>query len=316
MMKRRFLQSFEPWLQTLNQKSKPRVLSVLGPTGSGKTGFVVQLLRKHPHLLSQNPLLVSIDAVSVYRELDIGSAKVSGPDRSDFDWIGLDILDVSESITVRRFLDSVEIPIAQAIEEGRPVILCGGSGFYERALVEGQAPGAESDPLYQETLKAIDNSILAQRLYRFDPRWKDKVHANDRYRLTRFLDLVERQGFSYDDLFHSKIRHPRLRSLWTETDTLLLGLERPREEYLQILSTRIDSMFREGFEAEARALYNKWGPQAPGLASMGYREMNDFFEGRFNLEQTKARILQSHLDYVKKQKTWFRGLSTASKSAL
>jgi|GEM_PF-997121 len=308
MMKRSLLQKASQFAEICQKSKEPNVLSVLGPTGSGKTGTVVNLLRSHESLLKKNPLLVSIDAVTLYRELDIGSAKVSGADRNDLDWIGLDILDPSETATVKRFLDSVESPIAEALESQRPVILCGGSGFYERALVEGQAPGAESDSDYQASLETLNSEALAKRLYSFDPLWKDKVHLNDRYRLTRFLDLVDRQGFSYHDLFHTKLRNPRLRSLWTHTHTLFLGLERSREDYSLGLTERIESMFVEGFLSEVQSLREKWGAAAPALSSMGYREVGPHLEGVYSLESCKSKILQSHLDYVKKQKTWFRGL--------
>lgn len=310
MMRREFINSSQIRDDIFKTQStqSPSVLSVLGPTASGKTDFVINLLRSRPKLLNQNPLLVSIDAVTVYRGLNIGAAKVSGADRQDFDWIGLDILDPSEGITVRRFLDAVELPIAVAIEKGRPVILCGGSGFYERALVEGQAPGAESDLDFQKSLESFNNEALAKRLYSMGPEWKNKIHSNDRYRLTRYLDLTERQGFSYQDLFFTKLRHPRLRSLWTHTKTLFLGVDWPRETYSERLSLRIEKMFENGFLEEAQSLISVWSSSAPGLSSMGYREMMEYFDGHLSLEQTKTKILQSHLDYVKKQKTWFRGM--------
>lgn len=303
MMKRLFLESIEKW-------SGNGVLSLMGPTGSGKSSTLVSHLRKNPQI--KHPLLVSVDAVAVYRGLDIGSAKAIGQDRSDFAWAGLDFKNADETCSVRDFLDEVENDIAQALTDERAVVFVGGSGFYENALVEGLAPGGASDPDFQKQLETVTNEALYKRLNYFDKRWGEFLHVNDRYRLTRYLDLVERQGFNWQDLRESKKRNPKLQKLWRETTCVILGLEWPRETYLERLETRIHEMWDLGWAEETRALLEKYPAESVGLQTIGYKEMVEHLQdSQSTIEKTKQRILMAHIQYVKRQKTWLRSLKGA-----
>jgi tRNA dimethylallyltransferase len=304
-MKRVFLGSLDEWSGT-------GVLSLMGPTGSGKTSTLLAHLRKRTEL--QEALLVSVDAVAVYRGLDIGSAKAMGPDRDAFDWAGLDFKNPDETCTVRDFLDAVETPIAEALEEGRPVVLVGGSGFYENALVEGLAPGAASDPDFQKQLEAHSNETLHKRLVGFDKRWGEFLHSNDRYRLTRYLDLVERQGFNWTDLRETKRRNDRLKRVWSQTSCVVLGLEWSREIYLERLTERISQMWSGAWLSEVRELLEHYPPNSVGLQTIGYKEVvQHVLDPKSQSEErTKELILFAHLQYVKRQKTWLRGLVSAT----
>jgi len=301
MMKRRFLDSLESW-------SGEGVLSLMGATGSGKTSALISLLRARSPL--KNALLVSVDAVAVYEGLDIGSAKARGQDRLDFEWSGLDIKRPSEDCSVRDFLDAVERPIENALSEGRPVVLVGGSGFYENALVEGLAPGAASDPDFQKQLETQSSESLYKRLVAYDKRWGEFLHLNDRYRLTRYLDLVERQGFNWRDLRETKRRHPGLSRIWSQTACVILGLDWSREIYAERLKKRIAEMWEEGWVREVESLLKIYAPSAPGLQTIGYREMVEHLQRPESqtAELTKEKILLAHIQYVKRQKTWLRGL--------
>ncbi|MEO5666727.1 MAG: hypothetical protein ABIR96_01575 [Bdellovibrionota bacterium] len=300
MMKRLFVAELGAW-------SGQGVLSVMGPTGSGKTSALLEYLETNSQL--KNTLLVSVDAVAVYRGLDIGSAKAMGTERETFEWTGLDFKNPDEPCTVRDFLDAVENPISRALASGRPVILVGGSGFYENALVEGLAPGAASDPDFQKQLEFLSNEVLFNRMVCFDKKWGEFLHVNDRYRLTRYLDLVERQGFNWADLRETKQRNPQLKELWSETTCTIRGLEWPREVYVERLKRRIDEMWKAGWVREVETLLKTYPETALGLRTIGYREMLDHVRDpqTWPAAKTKERILLAHLQYVKRQKTWLRG---------
>lgn len=308
-MKRIFLDSIDVW-------NAQGVLSVLGPTGSGKTSTVVRFLRSLSEDMAKNCLLVNVDSVSFYRGLDIGSAKVAGSDRDDFDWIGLDFLNPDEASTARGFLDIVEPQITQALQSDRPVILVGGSGFYERALVEGVSPGEASEATFQQSLENESNEALHERLLRQDTRWGEKIFPNDRYRVTRYLDLTERQGFSYSSLKETKLRNSQLEKLWSATSTLILKANTDRQLFREPLAQRIEEMFEAGWIKETQDLLKTYQPCDPGMQSIGYRELCNWLEtgdaeSSQSHELLKAKILQSHLHYVKKQQTWLRPLLRA-----
>lgn len=299
-MKRFFLRQIQDW-------NESDVLSVLGPTGSGKTSLVLgEIRRRYPQNL-KHPCLVSLDAVSVYRGLDIGSAKPLGNSRLDFDWAGIDMADPDVKVTAADFVKEVLPRIELALKANRPVILVGGSHFYERALVEGMSPGEASDPEFQKSLEATSAGDLHARLLEKDPRWS-KLHINDRYRICRYLDLVERQGLSFDELNAGVLKNQRA---WDSTATLVLGVDANPDDIRQQMRSRIREMLVQGWIPETQKLLNLYGATAPAIGAVGYREILEYLaspkESRSPMD-LEEKILVAHMQLAKKQRTWLRGL--------
>lgn len=293
-----------PWLSTISDWSGQGILSILGPTGSGKTRLALNWVQENFPQDKKRVLLVSVDSVAMYQQLDIGSAKPLGPDRSDFDWVGLDLFPPSQSINVQEFLSQVRPSIVKALAAGRPVICVGGSHFYERALIDGQAPGVASNSDFQKTLQEISTPELAQRLFTADARFAEKIHANDRYRLSRFLDLVLHQKISFDELYR------RDAHAWEQPlHRIACGMETSKEEHSEQLRRRISQMLEMGWVAEVQTILAMASPQYPALGSVGYQEVWDYFSGKIkDLVELKNLILTRHLQLAKKQRTWIRGL--------
>ncbi len=128
-MKREF---FTKW----SGQSLPAVMSIVGPTGTGKSSLAQALSDKHYNKSGQRPLMVSADSVALYRGLDIGSAKPDLDSIQKYGWIGIDLFRPDEVCTARAFIDKVEAPITEALKNKTPILIVGGSMFYERALVE------------------------------------------------------------------------------------------------------------------------------------------------------------------------------------
>jgi tRNA dimethylallyltransferase len=302
-MDRLFLNRLEDW-------DGRGLLSIAGATGSGKTAAALALVQaRWPNEL-QRPLLVSMDSIAVYRGLDIGSAKPLGEEREPYAWHGIDLCDPPEQMNAARFAQLALPRIEAALLEERPVILVGGSHFYEKALVEGMPLGEASDPSYLAELDKTPLEALWQRLLARDARWATVLHPNDRYRIQRQLDLAERQGLSFDLL---RGPPPRRRS-WNQVATLAMGLDFSREEVSARLARRIHQMMEQGWIAEFRTLRERYGAQSPALACVGYREIGEFLNSTAESSLTKleARILTAHLQLAKKQRTWLRGLRLKS----
>ena len=299
MSRRRVLGRIEDW-------TARAPLFVLGPTGTGKTALALaEVQRRFPDRLKW-PLLISLDSVAVYRGLDIGSSKPLGVEREPYDWAALDWVDVQNRVSAFDYVEHVTPLLRQARSADRPVLIVGGSHFYEKALVDGMSPGGPSDPAFINQLSQMGGAELKRRLVEVDVRWNSKVHENDRYRLHRFSDLTLRQGLSFDDLFGAE----RIGGL-PEVELVVVGMDLKAVELDQRLSLRIDGMFASGWLEEVdRLLAAGVPPDAPGLQTVGYREVTDYLlSGRSGpIEDLKTRILESHRQLVKKQKTWLRGL--------
>lgn len=303
------------WIESIDDWNGFGLLSLMGPTGSGKTTAALGWVNRHHANRRSHPLLVSIDAVALYRGLDIGSAKPLGVEREGYDWAGLDLFAPSQRVSVAEFTEYVKPIIQKALRTQRPVLLVGGSHFYEKALVDGMSPGDPTDEFWTAPLRDLPGVELKARLVALDPRWRDRVHENDRYRLLRFLDLADRQGLSYDALFHDTKRD----ALVDSASCLALGLEFTPDELRLRLAQRLGQMFQAGWGSEVQGLLRAGlVPDAPGLLTVGYREIVAALTAKkWNAvdappAELVEEILTAHLQLAKKQKSWVRALRARS----
>jgi len=302
-----------PFIEKISDWEGHGVLSILGSTGSGKTSTALDWVRTKFSNDLKFPLLVSVDTVALYKGFDIGSAKVIGSNRSDFDWIGIDLFAGTDKVAVSDFVDAVKDKIITALHSNRPVICVGGSHFYERALIEGQSLGQASDLEFQESLKKYKDSELSERLYKLDARFQTIAHPNDRYRLCRYLDLAELQKISFEQLMSEKIGGLVQEHSQISITRLALGLNALNSEYEHGLALRIHEMFKLGWIEEVKTLLSNGIPSsAPAFQSVGYREIIDFLESKISAKELPEEILISHRQLAKKQRTWIRGMMRRS----
>lgn len=283
------------------QASPGDVISIVGPTGSGKTRTALAIAKA---LGQERTLLVSVDSVALYRGLDIGSAKPLGDEREGFVWAGIDILTLREAATSSKFTDLVLPQMLAALSESRYVVVVGGSHFYERALLCGRAPGAASDPEFQRALEPLSNDNLYQRLLSADERFREKIHLADRYRITRYLDLCERQGLSFDELQSSQDVRP-----WRNIFTLATNPPEDLAQRTDLLRQRVRAMFDAGWLNEVQQLILAGeDPYGPGLQTIGYRDVVAHLQGEITYPEMFERIVIAHRQVAKVQRTWVRGL--------
>lgn len=285
------------------KKDPKQIYSIVGPTGTGKTKLALDLATR---LGPQNVLLVSVDSVAFYKKLDIGSAKPLGPEREGFCWEGLDYLDISEQATSSNFVELVMPKIQEAFSKGRYVLVVGGSHFYERALLMGRMPGEPSGADFQDKLSSFSNEQLHKKLLEFDQRFKLKIHVSDRYRITRYLDLVERQGLSFEQLMTSKDQRP-----WDMVYTYPILGELDLELRTKVLKNRTIQMIKAGWIEEVQELLKSGAsPEDPGLKTVGYREVVGYLTNKLfsSVDELTEAIVLSHRQLAKVQRTWVRGL--------
>lgn len=273
-------------------------ISILGPTASGKSRLALMLADMLPIEI------ISVDSVSVYQGLDIGSAKPTRIERGSVPHHLIDICDLSSIYTAGQFLDAANNLIVDIQSRGKLPVFCGGTLMYMKALQKNYQNLPVIEGAVEESVALLYQTEgvagVFQALAQEDPVMAAKLHPNDSQRLQRALAVVRSTGRSLQEFWKSQ-GDSRFKGL----DFLLLVEDRARHKV--ILEQRIEGMLQEGFEDECRGLLKHYGAEIvthPVLKSIGYREMLLYCKGEWSLSVAKERMLVSSSQFVKRQMTW------------
>lgn len=279
--------------------SEPLLLAIVGPTGSGKTALSLALAEE------LNGEIVSCDSVSIYRGMEIGSAKPTAEERARIPHHMLDVADPSESYTAGDYSRAGREAIADIHSRGKTPIVAGGTGLYLRALLDGLSPVPPRDEDLRKRLRLSverhGEKHLHRLLSRIDPKAAERIHANDQSKLLRAVEisLLERRPLSAQ--FHAAPPVP-LRGF----RIVKIGLSPPRAALYQRLNARAAEMFQNGLIEETRALIARYGEDCRALTSLGYAQAVAEIHGTLTRAEAVASAQQGHRNYAKRQLTWFR----------
>jgi tRNA dimethylallyltransferase len=276
-----------------------RLIAIVGATATGKSEVALELAVRF------GGEVVSADSRQIYRYLDVGTAKPSAADRARVPHHLLDVVDPDETFDAARYRTSALGAAREIQRRGRPVIVCGGTGLYLRALVRGLFPAPPRSPELRAELRALEErdgaGTLHRRLAGVDPRAAARLHPRDLFRIVRALEveaLTGRPISAWQD------EH---RFAGGDVDALVLGCRRPRDELAARIETRCDAMLGAGLLDEIRALWGRgYGPELPPLRSVGYREMGAHLAGACDLVTARAAFVRATRRLAKRQRTWFR----------
>ena len=269
-----------------------RVLVIVGPTGSGKSALAVAIAKKY------NGEIISGDSVQVYRELNIGSGKITTAEQQGIKHHLLDILDYKENYSVYDFQKKAREIISDISSRGKLPIVAGGTGLYIKALLydydfaDNQSPKTDYQELTNDELYAI--------LEKQDAQAAAKLHVNNRKRLLRSLELLETLPGNKTE-YLAQQKHEMIYS------SLIIGLTMERTKLYQKINERVDKMFEQGLVAEVSALVKgkleNFDYQA--MSAIGYKEFKDYYLKQANLEEVKEKIKTRTRQFAKRQYTWF-----------
>lgn len=273
-----------------------------GPTGSGKSTIALQLAEQ------LGAEIVSMDSMTLYRGLDIGTAKPSTHDQARVRHHLIDVLEPWESANVAWWLDRAAEACADIRSRGRRAIFVGGTPFYLKALLCGLFDAPPADPELRRRLEAdaerIGPSELHARLAAVDPSMAARLHPNDVRRVVRALEVWELTGQPISSFQQS----------WDKPSATLpcVVLDWPREELYCRIETRIDAMLAAGWLDEVRRLNELSRPLSKEAAqALGYRELLTHLNGTGPVwAETVALIKTRTRQFAKRQLTWFRNLDT------
>ena len=278
---------------------KPRVLVIAGPTASGKSELALQLAEQ------LDGEIVCADSLTVYRGLDIGSAKPTDWQRSRVPHHLLDIRDPGEPFTAADFMTEARRAVDEILARGKRPLVVGGTGLYLRVLLHGltDAPGEDPFLRQQLTTRAAQEGpeTLLEELRQVDPETAARCHPNNLVRIVRALEVWLTTGtpFSRFQQQHGFSDAPY--------DPLLLCLDLPRPELYQRVNRRVTAMLEAGLVTEVQNLLQAGIPaDARPLQAIGYKEVLAHLRGETDLESMTELIRRNTRHLAKRQLTWFR----------
>ncbi len=310
------------------QANLPRVLIVLGPTSSGKTGLSLQIARK------LNGEIINADARQIYKKFNIGTGKPPGrrgkfmghnaylvrvPYLREYEKLSInpkdkpgqespypeiphylmDFMDPKKIISVAEWRRLALKAIHGITRRGHLPIIVGGTGLYIKALVDNFAI-PEVPPNYSMR-KAYENQPLEKLvslLLNMDPDAETSIDLKNPRRVIRALEICTFTGKPVSKL---KTKRPPV------IDAFQVGLKWPREELRKRINKSINRMMEEGWPEEVRRLHDSgisWN--APAMTSIGYREMARYIRGEILLSEAVEQAKKATFQYAKRQKTWFK----------
>ncbi|MGP8258340.1 MAG: tRNA (adenosine(37)-N6)-dimethylallyltransferase MiaA [Acidobacteriaceae bacterium] len=276
---------------------------VAGPTASGKTSLALALAEQF------SGEIVSCDSVAVYRGMEIGTAKPTLADRACVPHHLIDIAWPNESCTAGDYSRLARNAIRGIAQRGHLPIVCGGTGLYLRALLDGLFPApSRREPLREKLRQRAQlhgPTHLHRMLTRLDPAAAGLIHANDTPKIIRAIEvtLAVRQPITRQ----WKQPHDPL----TGFRVLSFGLNPPRAELYIRINRRAAQMFElhhqgGGLVEETAHLLARYGDECRPLTSLGYAQAVALLHGEITRDQAIAQAQQGHRNYAKRQLTWFR----------
>ena len=272
------------------------LILMLGPTASGKSALALTLAQ------ALGGEVVSADAMTVYRGMDIGTAKPSAAERAAVRHHVIDVVDPEERCDGSRWFAWADTAVRDIHARGLVPIVAGGTPLYAKLLIEGISAGPPRDETVRAALQArweADQVALFADLQRVDPVYAAAHHPNDARRVVRALEVHQLTGQPYS-AFHTTDGTRR-----SDLRPLLLGLQWERSVLYARINARTRTMFAAGLVAEVTALRVRLSPEA--AQAVGYKEVIAHLAGECDLATAQEAVARKSRNLAKHQTTWYRG---------
>jgi tRNA dimethylallyltransferase len=276
----------------------PLLIVVAGPTGSGKSALALGLAQ------ALEGEIVNADSVQIYRHFNIGSAKLSEAERCGIPHHLLDIAEPDAVFTAGDYMQLGRAAVAEISRRGHVPVVCGGTGFYIRALLEGLFEGPGRDDALRRRMAAREArrpGSLHCWLARFDPASAARIHPNDVNKTMRALEIVLLTRRPVTELFEQG------RDALQGYRRLMLVLNPPRDQLYERIEARSRAMFERGLVSELRRILALgYARTSKPFESLGYAQALAVIDGRLTEEEAIAETALLTRRYAKRQWTWFR----------
>lgn len=261
-----------------------KIILIVGPTGTGKTTLSIKLAKKY------DAVILNADSTQVYTEPLIATAKIKEHEKENIEHYLFDVVSLNDDYTLYDYQKDGRRLLDRFISENKNVIIVGGSGLYVKALLYNYV--LEDKKEMNIDFSEYSNEELKNKVLALDP--ESDIHVNNRQRLEGFLKHYYETGkvIKKTDEINNKLYN-----------FISIGLKSDRETLYKMLDKRVDSMFNEGLLDEAKRLYKMNLKNYTNI--IGYKELNEYFNGNISLDEAKELIKRNTRRYAKRQFTWF-----------
>ena len=272
-----------------------RQLAIIGSTASGKTALAVRTAQQ------MNAHILSLDSLSIYKEIDIVSAKPTVEEREGIQHFGIDYIYPNKAFDVTTFIQLYHQVFNRCQKEEKNLVIVGGTGFYLKMLTEGMS----DNPVINEETKAESQKLLLdlpkvyQMLTALDPEHMSHIESNDRYRIEKALELYLQSKQSPSAYFKS---HPPVPTI--TAPLTIYQIEWKREILRQRISLRTELMTQNGLIDEVCMLEKKYGRSPHCMKAIGIKETLAYLDGIYSKEEMISKISTNTARLAKRQKTF------------
>ncbi len=272
-----------------------KLIVILGPTASGKSDLAVKLAKKF------NGEIISADSRQVYKGMDIGTNKITKKEMQGIQHHLLDVANPKRRFTVAQYKRKALKAINKIYKKGKIPIICGGTGFYIQAAVDGLViPRVKPDLKLRKELEKQATEVLFKKLKKLDPRRAKNIDSKNRRRLIRALEIVIKTGKPI----------PVLKAE-SSFDVLMVGIKKSNQELKALIKKRLLHRLRKGMITEVKKLKNP--PAGGGLSwkrlddfGLEYRYIALYLQEKSTKQEMIEKIQKESEHYAKRQMTWFK----------
>jgi tRNA dimethylallyltransferase len=271
----------------------PPPLLLAGPTAVGKSEVALLLAGR------LGGEIISVDSMQVYRGLDIGTAKPSGADCLRVPHHLIDVVEIWEPFDAARFLELARRAVNEIQDRGRRPILCGGTGLYFKAYLDGLGDSPPSAPALRAELERSPLPELLRELEQLDPATFEQIDRRNPRRVVRALEVIRLTGRPFSDQ----------RAAWPGESAAgaVFALRRDAADLRARIDARVDRMFEQGLVRETESLLGRGLAQnRTAMQAIGYRQVVEHLHGTRPLADTIAEVKARTRQFAKRQMTWLR----------
>ncbi len=278
--------------------NKPyKEIAIIGSTASGKTSLAIKIAKQ------TNSIILSLDSLAVFKEIDIASAKPTIEEQSGIKHFGIDEIYPDEPFDVSHFISLYKKAKKYAIENNQNLIIVGGTGFYLKSLVDGISymppPNDETTKWVSKKLEDLDKAYIF--LENLDPLYMKNIEKNDKYRIEKALTLYKTTSLIPTDYFSKYPKEP------IATNMPIFEILWDRDILKERIALRTKQMLQDGIIDEVIALEKKYTRKHPCMSTIGISEVLEYLDGKLNKKQLIEQISHNTARLAKSQRTFNKG---------